>query len=251
MDVDWCIEKLTKNPPEVLPEQIVKEICDKIKELLIYESNVAVVKTPVSVVGDIHGQYYDLMEMFKVGGECPDTNYLFLGNYVDRGYYSVETLSLLACLKIRYPSRITLLRGNHESRAVTQVYGFYGECLRKYGNTNVWKYFTEIGPGYLFGQDTVNKFIQGNNLSLIVRSHQLCLDGHQIIFSRKLSTIWSAPNFCYRCGNVATILEVYNESDKESDPIFNFNYNTYTAAPDSERIFPTLETAKDIPDYFQ
>ena len=79
-----------------------------------------------------------------MGGDCPRTNYLFMGDFVDRGFYSVETFLLLLALKVRYPDRITLIRGNHESRQITQVYGFYDECLRKYGSVNVWRYCTEI-----------------------------------------------------------------------------------------------------------
>jgi serine/threonine-protein phosphatase 6 catalytic subunit len=84
------------------------------------------------------------MELFKTGGDIPDTRYVFLGDYVDRGYNSVETLELLLALKLKYPGHITLLRGNHESRQISYSYGFYEEIMRKYGNTNPWRYFTEV-----------------------------------------------------------------------------------------------------------
>ena len=114
------------------------------KEILITESNVQPVNLPVTVCGDIHGQFHDLIELFRIGGKSPDTNYLFMGDYVDRGYYSVETVSLLLALKVRYRQRITILRGNHESRQITQVYGFYDECCKKYGSANVWKLLTDL-----------------------------------------------------------------------------------------------------------
>jgi len=121
-----------------LSEDLIRALCEKGKEILVNEKNVQPVRTPVTICGDIHGQFFDLKELFKIGGELPDNNYLFMGDYVDRGYYSIETVSLLVCLKVRYPSRITILRGNHESKQITQVYGFYDECLRKYGNASVW-----------------------------------------------------------------------------------------------------------------
>lgn len=140
--LDGWIESLMQC--KQLSEEDVRRLCEKAREVLQDESNVQPVKCPVTVCGDIHGQFHDLMELFKIGGPNPDTNYLFMGDYVDRGYFSVETVTLLVALKIRYPQRITILRGNHESRQITQVYGFYDECLRKYGNANVWKYFTDL-----------------------------------------------------------------------------------------------------------
>jgi serine/threonine-protein phosphatase 2A catalytic subunit len=127
--IDDQIERLMQCKP--LPEPEVRALCEKAKEILMEESNVQPVKSPVTICGDIHGQFHDLAELFRIGGKCPDTNYLFMGDYVDRGYYSVETVTLLVALKVRYPQRITILRGNHESRQITQVYGFYDECLRK------------------------------------------------------------------------------------------------------------------------
>ena len=125
--LDRQIQQLFDYKP--IPEYEVKALCDKVsliqidnfqaREILSKESNVQPVKCPVTVCGDIHGQFHDLMELFKIGGQSPDTNYLFMGDYVDRGYYSVETVSLLVALKVRFKNRITILRGNHESRQIT------------------------------------------------------------------------------------------------------------------------------------
>lgn len=275
------------------------------------ESNVVHIAAPVTVVGDIHGQFFDMIEIFKIGGFCPDTNYLFLGamalsslkfdmgnlteitgDYVDRGLFSVETISLLVCLKLRYPQRVHLIRGNHESRGVTQSYGFYTECSRKYGNANVWHYFTDMfdfltlsvvindqifcvhgglspsihsidqikiidrfreiphegpmadlvwsdpdperdefslsprGAGYTFGAQVVKKFLEVNSMTHILRAHQLCNEGYQVLYEDRLSTVWSAPNYCYRCGNMASVLEVGDTGERF--------FNVFDAAPEND-----------------
>jgi serine/threonine-protein phosphatase 6 catalytic subunit len=85
-----------------------------------------------------------VLELFNKGGKLPHKNYIFIGDFVDRGYNSVETIEYLLCLKAKHPDKITLLRGNHESRQITQYYGFYEEILKKYGNSNPWKFFIEV-----------------------------------------------------------------------------------------------------------
>ena len=142
VDLDKIIEKLRKF--ELPTEQELVELCEKAKEILDKLDNVAVLGCPITVCGDIHGQFEDLLELFDVGGEVLETNHVFLGDLVDRGYNCIETFILLLTLKVKYPDRITILRGNHESRQITQVYGFYHECQRKYGSINVWKMCTDI-----------------------------------------------------------------------------------------------------------
>ena len=111
-EVDAWIATLRKC--EIIDENSVKKLCQMAVEILVEESNVQNISSPVTICGDIHGQFYDLKELFSVGGECPDTNYLFMGDFVDRGFYSVETFLLLLALKVRYPDRDVLIR--EESR---------------------------------------------------------------------------------------------------------------------------------------
>uniref|UniRef100_A0A8D0D2M4 protein-serine/threonine phosphatase n=1 Tax=Sander lucioperca TaxID=283035 RepID=A0A8D0D2M4_SANLU len=97
-DLDRQIEQLRRC--ELIKENEVKALCAKAREILVEESNVQRVDSPVTVCGDIHGQFYDLKELFRVGGDVPETNYLFMGDFVDRGFYSVETFLLLLALKV-------------------------------------------------------------------------------------------------------------------------------------------------------
>ena len=139
MDIDKSIETLKKGL--IINEKAAKEICVATIEIMVKESQIISIEPPVSVCGDIHGQFYDLKQLFKLGGEVPFTKYLFLGDLVDRGFYSVETLLLLLALKVKHPKRVYLLRGNHETKELNLRYGFYKECNKKYGSVNVWQHF--------------------------------------------------------------------------------------------------------------
>jgi len=291
-DIDVWIEKTRKC--ELLPERDLKHLCLYVQEVLLDESTCQPVAAPCTICGDIHGQFRDLLELFRTGGECPSTRYVFMGDFVDRGHNSVETMILLLLLKARWPHHIYLLRGNHESRQVTQVYGFYDECMRKYGNGNPWRYCTDLfdamplaalvegrvlcvhgglspdvrtcdhmrmidrkmeipqegpfadlmwsdpddidtwsisprGAGWLFGAAVTHDFNETNGVELICRAHQLVQEGYKYMFSDQLVTVWSCPNYCYRCGNVAAILQldenlkrewlVFREVDENDEPL--------------------------------
>ncbi|EOO03662.1 putative serine threonine-protein phosphatase ppe1 protein [Phaeoacremonium minimum UCRPA7] len=353
-----------------LPEAVMKQLCEMVKEVLMEESNIQPVVTPVTICGDIHGQFYDLLELFRVAGGMPgethveapqtsttvirsedieppteitnpklkkkiknagssgeddeeeednantssenvqrsgtpdsgvgvtsssqsaDTRFVFLGDFVDRGYFSLETFTLLMCLK----AKIVLVRGNHESRQITQVYGFYEECQQKYGNASVWKACCQVfdflvlaaivdgtvlcvhgglspeirtidqirvvaraqeiphegafcdlvwsdpedietwavsprGAGWLFGDKVATEFNHVNGLQTIARAHQLVNEGYKFHFPEKsVVTVWSAPNYCYRCGNVASIMTV--------DTTLDTKFSIFSAVPDDQRHVP-------------
>ncbi|MCJ1400743.1 hypothetical protein MMC11_003951 [Xylographa trunciseda] len=389
-ELDQWLAAAKKN--KYLPERIMKQLFERCKELLMEESNTQPVSTPVTICGDIHGQFYDLLELFKVAGGMPgednagppapsrafsdqdieppttitdpklqkklkkvqqttvgegsssnvssdgndddedveevrgrtrnvdptadlkegdqtlpgNGNFIFMGDFVDRGYFSLETLTLLLCLKARYPDRITLIRGNHESRQITQVYGFYEECHQKYGNPSVWKAATQVfdflplaalvdgkvlcvhgglspeirtldqirviaraqeiphegafcdlvwsdpeevetwavsprGAGWLFGDKVATEFNHVNGLQLIARAHQLVNEGYKWHFKDKsVATVWSAPNYCYRCGNVASIMKLGEDLEAK--------FNIFSAVPNDMRAVPTSTGRRN--DYF-
>eukprot|EP00731_Ephydatia_muelleri_P022423 Em0015g6a len=125
-----------------LTENEIRGLCLKSREIFLSQPILLDLEAPLKICGDIHGQYYDLLRLFEYGGFPPESNYLFLGDYVDRGKQSLETICLLLAYKIKYPENFFLLRGNHECASINRIYGFYDECKRRY-NIRLWKTFTD------------------------------------------------------------------------------------------------------------
>ncbi|EAY19344.1 Serine/threonine protein phosphatase PP1 isozyme 7, putative [Trichomonas vaginalis G3] len=118
-------------------------LCNEAIKVFKSEPVLLSLKSPITVCGDIHGQFYDLLKFMKMGGQPPTTNYLFLGDYVDRGKNSVEVFTYLLCLKIKYPNNFWILRGNHETRDISRLYGFFAECSQNY-SPDLWSKFTDV-----------------------------------------------------------------------------------------------------------
>ncbi|KAI9703791.1 MAG: hypothetical protein M1836_007561 [Candelina mexicana] len=362
-----------------LPEADMKRLCEIVKECLMEESNIQPVRTPVTICGDIHGQFYDLLELFRVAGGMPNEthveaptvptkvitsddieppseitdpklkrkvrspsgvggggsaensdgeeevergrrrqpgptrgqsksktasngqdnsadvgprNYIFLGDFVDRGYFSLETFTLLMCLKAKQltirlgfliesrSSEVTTNRGKSLKFTVSTknakrntVFDFLalaaivdGKVLCVHGGLSpeirtldqirvvaraqeiphegafcdlVWSDPEEVdtwavsprGAGWLFGDKVSSEFNHVNGLQLIARAHQLVNEGYKYHFkNRDVVTVWSAPNYCYRCGNVASIMNMKED--------LNPKFSIFSAVPDDQRAVP-------------
>ncbi|KAA8525026.1 hypothetical protein F0562_011336 [Nyssa sinensis] len=183
-----------------------------------------------TVCGDVHGQFYDLLNIFELNGLPSDENpYLFNGDFVDRGSFSVEVILTLFAFKCMSPSAIYLSRGNHESKSMNKIYGFEGlfsvdgvklsdikaidrfceppeeglmcELLWSDPQPQPGRGPSKRGVGLSFGADVTKNFLQENNLDLVVRSHEVKDEGYEIEHNGKLITVFSAPNYCDQMGN--------------------------------------------------
>eukprot|EP01123_Difflugia_compressa_P013861 TRINITY_DN670_c0_g1_i1.p1 TRINITY_DN670_c0_g1~~TRINITY_DN670_c0_g1_i1.p1 ORF type:complete len:300 (-),score=60.01 TRINITY_DN670_c0_g1_i1:218-1117(-) len=148
VDVDDIIARMLEkrnSPPGSkvdLKASEVRYLIEKSREIFISQPVLLDLEAPLKIVGDIHGQYYDLLRLFEYGGFPPEANYLFLGDYVDRGPNGMETICLLLAYKIKYPENFFMLRGNHECSSINRIYGFYEECKTRY-SLKIWKLFND------------------------------------------------------------------------------------------------------------
>jgi diadenosine tetraphosphatase ApaH/serine/threonine PP2A family protein phosphatase len=273
--------------PSYLSIDVFTTVCRQVYNILSKEPNILKVDvSTVKVVGDIHGQLLDLVSVFKTHGmPGPSNSYLFLGDYVNRGKYSVEVITLLYLLKARYPYSVYLLRGNHEDENICDMYGHknalqhiykeqyfkaWQDCISCFSalpiaavvNNDFFCVHGGIGPdvttlqtiseidrkiptlmngtsllsqllwsdpvdsssqwahnsrgaGFFFNQSATQSFLDRNSLSMMIRAHQMVMNGYNVLHGGKLMTIFSAPNYCNRCGNLGALLIISKNSPPE------------------------------------
>ncbi|CAJ0574558.1 unnamed protein product, partial [Mesorhabditis spiculigera] len=250
LDVDDLICRvLNVGTPGCALTQNVKEIelvqlCILAREVLLAQGSLVEIEPNVKICGDVHGQYSDVLRIFDKGGFPPTANYLFLGDYVDRGHQSLETIILFFCYKVRFPGNFFILRGNHECASINRVYGFYEECTRRYPahGLRLWQAFqirqiqrpvepanpsllcdllwadpdpfakgfkaSQRGVSFVFGPDVMGEMLQALDIDLVARAHQVVQDGYEFFANRKLVTLFASPHYCGQFDNAAAIMNV-------------------------------------------
>uniref|UniRef100_A0A8C6LSH2 Serine/threonine-protein phosphatase n=1 Tax=Nothobranchius furzeri TaxID=105023 RepID=A0A8C6LSH2_NOTFU len=239
----------------------VKDVLSKLQSLV----EITLKETEkITVCGDTHGQFYDLLNIFELNGLPSETNpYLFNGDFVDRGSFSVEVILTLFGFKLLYPDNFHLLRGNHETDNMNQMYGFEGEVKAKY-TAQMFQLFSEVfqwlplaqcinnkvlvrfmeswplkqkpeflrngrsiskrGVSCQFGPDVTERFLEQNKLDYIVRSHEVKAEGYEVTHSGKCITVFSAPNYCDQMGNKGAYIHLRGSDLKPE-------FHQFTAVP--------------------
>ena len=252
-------------------------LVDRAKQILMSQPVMLELMPPLTICGDVHGQFRDVIRLFEKGGYPDITNYLFLGDYVDRGPSSVNTISLLLCYKVKYPLNFFMLRGNHEISSTNRTFGFYDELAQTFSDHDEvfrrvneafdWLPMTalidgrvlcihggisprlsnlgqlrnlvrpikfdentlaldllwsdpgvrvddwdenERGVSCLYGSKSLRKFLDDNNLDVLVRAHQVVEDGYEFPFSPYMGvvTVFSAPKYCDAYDNKAALMHI-------------------------------------------
>ncbi|CAD2100999.1 protein phosphatase containing kelch-like domains, putative [Plasmodium vinckei lentum] len=318
----------------IIPWSNVSILCSMVIDIFKQEDMVLKLRAPIKIYGDIHGQYYDLMRLFQLYkspveedlgeklnavGDIDSNDYLFLGDYVDRGSNSLEVICLLFALKCKYPKQIHLIRGNHEDMAINSLYGFQEECKRRLkedvdDKSSCWAQINQVfewipigalveekilcvhggigksihtisdisqlkrpltvsqvpqnlneqkvtdllwsdptdndsvlgtipndirdpdGTGHIvkYGPDRVHKFLEDNDLQLIIRAHECVMDGFERFAGGKLITLFSATNYCNSHKNAGALLFIRRDLTVIPKLIY--------PAKDEVRFFSTWDT---------
>jgi len=138
------VTELTTKTNITISDDTIKYVLRQLHTIFMKESMLIRTTCPIHIIGDLHGQFDDLLKIFdRCGNPSKENRYIFLGDYVDRGPKSIETFILIGCFKILYPDNVIMLRGNHESTDISREYGFLDECRRKY-NVKLWKHFCDV-----------------------------------------------------------------------------------------------------------
>ncbi|KAI3994046.1 hypothetical protein MKX01_012303 [Papaver californicum] len=218
-----------------LNESEIRQLCIVSKEVFLSQPILLELEAPMNVCGDIHGQFSDLLRLFEYGGFPPESNYLFLGDYVDRGKQSIETICLLLAYKCKFPNNFFLLRvaaiiddkilcmhgglspemgSMDQIRAIERPVdvpdqGLICDLLWADPDRDIkgWGE-NDRGVSFTFGADKVAEFLKKHDLDLICRAHQVVEDGYEFFADRQLVTIFSAPNYCGEFNNAGALMSV-------------------------------------------